>query len=87
MSRLAYLGRPWVAFDTSNKDHRKWYYQFTEYNGWGQCPVRFICPETGGSGDLIMLIRNQLVEYYAEREFRKPTPKNPPGRRVISKRG
>ena len=87
MSRLAYLGRPWVAFDASNKEHRQWYYEFTETNGWGRCPVRFICPDTSGGGDLLMLCRNELVKYYTEREFRKPTPKNPPGRRATSKRG
>ena len=87
MSRLAFLGRPWVAFDPSNKDHRQWYYEFTVHNGWGNCPVRFICPDTTGGGDLIMLIRNELVKYYNSREFQKPMPKDPPGRRVKSNRG
>jgi hypothetical protein len=83
MSRLAFMGRPWVAFDPSNKEHRQWYFEFVEHNGWGHCPVRFICPDTTGGGDLIMMIRNQMVEYYINREFRQPTPKDPPGRRVV----
>jgi hypothetical protein len=87
MSRLAYHGRPWVAFDPSNKDHRQWYYEFTQNNGWGQCPVRFICPENASGGDLIMLCRNELVKYYSNREFQKPTPKDPPGRRVNKRNG
>lgn len=81
MSKLAFLGRPWVAFDPSNKEHRQWFYEFTVHNGWGHCPVRFICPDSSG-GDLIMMIRNDLVKYYTNREFLKPPPKNPPGRRV-----
>jgi hypothetical protein len=82
MSKLAFLGRPWVAFDPSNKEHRQWFYEFTVHNGWGHCPVRFICPDSSG-GDLIMMIRNDLVKYYTNREFQKPTPKNTPGRRVV----
>ena len=87
MSKLAFMGRPWVAFDPSNKEHRQWFYEFRLKNGWGHCPVRFICPDSTGGGDLIMLIQNQLVEYYINREFVKPMPKNPPGRRVTKQKG
>lgn len=87
MSKLSYAGRPWVAFDPTNKQHRQWYHNFVENNGWGHCPVRFICPESDGGGDLIMLIRNQLVEYYISREFQKPMPKDPPGRRAVKQIG
>lgn len=71
MSRLEFYARPLVAFDPSNKDHRRWYYEFLEYRGWGKCPVRFICTEDHGS-DLTVMIRNALVEYYVNKEFRAP---------------
>jgi hypothetical protein len=71
MSRLEFYARPLVAFDPSNKDHRRWYYEFLEYRGWGKCPVRFICTEEHGS-DLTVMIRNSLVEYYVNKEFKAP---------------
>ena len=82
MSILSFLGRPWIAFDASNKEHRRWYYEFIDQNGWGHCPVRFICPDSVGGGDLIMMIRNDLVKYYTNREFHSSTPKNLSDRRV-----
>ena len=69
MSRLEFYARPLVAFDPNNKDHRRWYYEFLEYRGWGKCPVRFICTEDHGS-DLTVMIRNALVEYYVNKEFK-----------------
>ena len=69
MSRLEFYARPLVAFDPANKDHRRWYYEFLEYRGWGKCPVRFICTEDHGS-DLTVMIRNALVEYYVNKEFK-----------------
>jgi hypothetical protein len=69
MSRLEFYARPLVAFDPRNKDHRRWYYEFLEYKGWGKCPVRFICTEDHGS-DLTVMIRNALVEYYVNKEFK-----------------
>jgi hypothetical protein len=69
MSRLEFYARPLVAFDPSNKDHRRWYYEFLEYRGWGRCPVRFICTEDHGT-DLTVMIRNALVEYYVNKEFK-----------------
>jgi len=68
MSKLEFYARPLVAFNPKNKDHRRWYHQFLEYRGWGHCPVRFICPEDVGY-DLTLMIRNQLVEYYIQKEF------------------
>lgn len=68
MSRLEFLARPLVAFDPSNKDHRRYYAEFLEYGGWGRCPVRFIVPDSSGS-DLTVMIRNELVRYYIDREF------------------
>lgn len=74
MSRLEFFCRPLVAFDPSNKEHRRWYYEFVDYGGWGRCPVRFICPDDTGF-DLTIMIRNQLVEYYIKKEFERSTKK------------
>ncbi len=68
MSKLEYLARPLVAFDPSNKQHRRYYAEYLEYGGWGRCPVRFIVPEDHGF-DLPTMIRNSLVEYYVTKEF------------------
>ena len=68
MSKLEFHNRPWVAFDPNNKEHRRYYAEFVEQRGWGRCPVRFICPDDSGS-DLTVMIRNQLVQYYVDREF------------------
>ncbi len=74
MSKLEFYCRPLVAFDPNNKDHRRWYYQFIEYGGWGKCPVRFICPEDSGS-DLTIMIRNQLIDFYVRKEFERANKK------------
>lgn len=74
MSKLEFYSRPLVAFDPKNKDHRRWYYQFTVKRSWGHCPVRFICPDDSGM-DLTMMIRNHLIEYYTDKEFGKENKK------------
>ena len=58
-----------MAFDPSNKDHRRWYYDFLEYRGWGKCPVRFICPNDSGM-DLTLMIRDNLAKWYVDKEFK-----------------
>lgn len=69
MSRLEYHSRPLVAFDVSNRQHRRWFAEFQNYGTWGRCPVRFII--TDDNGDLLTMIRRRLIDYYVEREFRK----------------
>lgn len=69
MSRLAFIGRPWVAFRADNRQHRKWYFEFVKHKTWGRCPVRFIVPED--HGNLVMMIQEQLTKYYTEKEFGK----------------
>jgi hypothetical protein len=69
MSRLAYSGRPWVAFDEQNRQHRKWYFEFVKSNSWGRCPVRFIVSDD--HGDLLQLIQKRLNQYYTQKEFGK----------------
>jgi hypothetical protein len=70
MSKLEYYCRPLVAFDPSNKQHRRYYNEFLEYGGWGTCPVRFIVPDDQGL-DLTVMIKNALVQYYVDREFKE----------------
>jgi hypothetical protein len=67
MSRLAYFGRPWVVFDASNKEHRRWFAEFNRTCSWGGCPVRFVVNEE--AGDLITLIQRELIQFYVDKEF------------------
>jgi hypothetical protein len=67
VSRLAARGRPWVSFDPANREHRKWYAEFERSGTWGRCPVRFSSNED--HGNLLAMIRSQLIEYYVKREF------------------
>ena len=83
MSRLEYLARPLVAFDPENKDHRRWYWEFLEYRGWGNCPVRFICTDENGD-NLPAMIQKIMVEYYVNKEF-KPVVKKQQTKRVAQK--
>jgi hypothetical protein len=69
MSRLDYIGRPWVAFNPENKQHRKWFAEFQRKGTWGHCPVRFIVSDE--HGDLITLIQRKLIGHYVDREFGK----------------
>lgn len=67
MSKLSYFGRPFVAFDSQNREHRRWFAEFQRTGTWGRCPIRFICPEE--HGDLITLIQRKLIAYYIDQEF------------------
>ena len=69
MSRLDYIGRPWVAFKPENKQHRKWFAEFQRKGTWGHCPVRFIVSDE--HGDLITLIQRKLSGHYVDKEFGK----------------
>ena len=69
MSRLDYYGRPWVAFDPTNKDHRKYFAQFQFLGTWGHSPVRFIVADD--HGDLVTMIQRRLIDYYVSKEFGK----------------
>lgn len=71
MSRLQLFGRPWVVFDPSNKQHRKWFAQFNKKRTWGDCPVRFVVNDD--HGDLLTMIQRELIRHYVEREFGKIT--------------
>jgi len=84
MSRLEYYSRPWVAFDVSNKEHRRYYAEFLKFDSWGHCPVRFIITDQYGM-DLPTMIRNKLCEYYVTHEFQneKLEKRSPKQRKVI----
>jgi hypothetical protein len=67
MSRLDYIGRPWVAFEAQNKQHRQWFAEFQRHGTWGRCPVRFIVSDE--HGDLVTLIQRKLISHYVDKEF------------------
>ena len=90
MSKLEYYARPLVAFDAKNKDHRRWYHLFQKQKSWGHCPVRFICPNDVGY-DLTIIIREQLIKYYVEKEFGEKPSKldavlRPKGKKLVDRR-
>jgi len=68
MSKLEFYCRPLVAFDANKTEHRSYYHQFLEKQGWGWCPYRFIVPE-GTNGNLISEIQQQMLAYYVKKEF------------------
>lgn len=75
MSRLSLFGRPWTVFDPTDKNHRRYYFEYVQSNSWGSCPVRFVVPED--HGDLVTMIQRSLVEFYVTKEFENkkvPTP-------------
>jgi hypothetical protein len=67
MSKLQLYGRPWVVFDPSNKDHRRWFANFNKHLSWRDCPVRFVVNEE--AGDLITQIQRELIQFYVDKEF------------------
>jgi hypothetical protein len=75
MSLLAFNLRPMVAFDVFNKEHRRLYSQFKRTQSWGNCPYRFVVPDTN-QFNLVGSIENLLLLYYMDREFGKPLPMN-----------
>ena len=69
MSHLAFIGRPWVSFDETNRQHRVWFNEFQKSGTWGRCPVRFIVSDD--HGDLLTMIQRRLLGYYITKEFGK----------------
>jgi len=65
---LSTFSRPWVKFDVSNRDHRRWYTEFLQNNAWGQCPVRFVIEDEGGA-NLLGLMQTRMIEFYTNKEF------------------
>ena len=73
MSRLALHSRPFVVFDPSNREHRRWFAEFNRSAKWGNCPVRFVVEDD--NGDLVTMIQRRLIQYYVGREFVPVTAK------------
>jgi hypothetical protein len=71
MSRLQLFGRPFVIFNATNKDHRRWFADFNKNLSWSRCPVRFVVNDD--HGDLITMIQRELIQYYVDKEFKKPS--------------
>jgi len=66
MSALSKIVRPYVDFDPSNADHRRWLGEFTTKRSWGNCPVKF---STTGAGNTVAQMQLKLLEYYVNQEF------------------
>lgn len=69
MSVLELGNRPFVVFDATNKQHRRWFADFNRKRSWGSCPVRFLVSDD--AGDLVTLIQQRLIEFYVSKEFGK----------------
>jgi hypothetical protein len=66
--KLALFGRPYVVFDATNKNHRRWFADFNKNRSWGKCPVRFVMDND--HGDLINMIQRELIQYYVDKELK-----------------
>lgn len=66
MSQLNRQARPWVEFNASDKQHRKYYAEFQRAGNWGTVPVRFISKDVG---TLNAAIQRDLLKFYTEKEF------------------
>lgn len=66
-TKLDFFMRPMVAFEPSNKEHRKWFAEFHRLGTWSRCPVRFAIPED--QGDLVTLAQRKLIDHYLNKEF------------------
>lgn len=59
--------RPWVEFDVTSRQHRKWYAEYMKTGNWGSCPVRFVDAED--SGNLAGALQRKISAFYVGREF------------------
>ena len=71
MSQLQLHSRPFVVFNSKDRNHRKWFADFNKSGAWGRCPVRFVVNES--HGDLITQIQRELIQHYVDREFGQKT--------------
>jgi len=67
MSKLSFIGRPWVVFDSTSEQHRQWFAEFQARHSWSHCPVRFVVDDD--VGDLLTMIQRKLIDYYTHKEF------------------
>lgn len=76
--------RTTVSFDSSNRQHRQWFFEFQKYHTWGRCPVRFAVPSDSHGGDLVAMIQKVLLAYYVTREFKKTAPTKTVSTKTVS---
>jgi hypothetical protein len=72
MSKLSFIGRPWVVFDSTSEQHRQWFAEFQARHSWRHCPVRFVVDDD--VGDLLTMIQRKLIDYYTHKEFGNRIP-------------
>lgn len=72
MSKLSFIGRPWVVFDSTSEQHRQWFAEFQARHSWSHCPVRFVVDDD--VGDLLTMIQRKLIDYYTHKEFGNRIP-------------
>lgn len=60
--------RPTVLFRPESAEHRRYFAQFRQRGGWGQCPVRFTVTDWPNN-NLVAAIQSQLIDYYLQAEF------------------
>lgn len=66
MSTLHVHARPWVMFDPTDMQHRRWLHDVKCTGTWGVCPVRFV---STGAGSLMDRCNNSIMNYYMDKEF------------------
>lgn len=71
MSLLNIVNRPVAVFDVNNREHRNLFAQYLKARSWAASPVRFIASEVTDID--VGTISRQLLEFYTEREFNKPS--------------
>jgi len=69
MSILDNFVRPTEMFDVNNRKHREYYFKYLKTNTWGNCPVQLKVPTQIVS--LSTYAREQLIQYYIDKEFGK----------------
>lgn len=70
MSVLQAVKRPQVAFDVTNKEHRKLYAEFLKSGTWGRCPFAFYIPNNdAANNNLAYAMQRLLTEFYIGKEF------------------
>lgn len=70
MNKLNQHLRPLVEFDPENKDHRRWYKEFSDTMTWSNCPVRFSVVTDSEEGNTQAIIQRILVQHYLDKEFK-----------------
>jgi hypothetical protein len=60
--------RPCETFDVTNKKHREYYAKYMKLNSWGNSPIQMKSPNSSLS--LASYAREQLVQYYINKEFK-----------------